>query len=77
MWRLDVFEGSEYKRQRIRVTLLEDEEGKNEKEEEVETETYIWIAGEDALDEGEWDLNVFVREKMGMWVDGSKEYEGE
>ena len=80
IWRLDVFEGTEYERRKVRVKLLGDGNGSEVNgvidEEEVDTETYIWIAGEDALDDGEWDFEVFVKEKMGMWVDGSKEYTG-
>ncbi|KAF2024217.1 hypothetical protein EK21DRAFT_79195 [Setomelanomma holmii] len=81
IWRLDIFEGSEYERQKVRVRVLESkskgEEGmgdlsQNEEEniegEEVEAETYIWIAGVDRLEPEEWDFAEFVRDKMKRWV---------
>ena len=45
-------------------------------EEEVEVETYVWVAREEGLEEGEWDFEEFTREKMGRWV-GNEEYDGE
>ncbi|BFZ59958.1 hypothetical protein YB2330_000980 [Saitoella coloradoensis] len=58
--RLDVFEGDEY--QRTPVTVLVD--GKA-----VQTETYIWIAGEDKLEQREWDFEEFTQEKLRGWAD--------
>ncbi|KAF2170759.1 hypothetical protein M409DRAFT_63830 [Zasmidium cellare ATCC 36951] len=71
IWRLDIFEGGEYSRQKVRVKVGDD--GK-----EVEAETYIWIAGEENLEEGEWDFEEFKREKMRFWVgeEGEGEYAG-
>ena len=45
--------------------------------EEVEVDTYVWVAGENGLEEGEWDFEEFMREKMGRWVLGNEEYDGE
>ena len=70
IWRLDIFEGDEYKRKRVQVRVLETGE-------EVEAETYVWIAGRARLEEEEWDFGEFVREKMGRWVGCGQEYEGE
>lgn len=66
--RLDVFEGNQYERIKVKVKLVE-REG-----EVVECETYAWVAGEEELEGGEWDFEVFTREKMGRWV-GDEEYE--
>lgn len=69
IWRLDVFEGEDYERRRVRVKVLEDTGDEGEKEgEEVDAETYIWIAGAEPLDPQEWDFDEFVREKMQRWV---------
>ena len=80
MFRLDIFEGNEYERRKVKVRLLEvegDEEGKGNVEGgEVEVDTYIWVAGEDQLEEGEWDFGEFRREKMHMWIDNREEYDG-
>jgi hypothetical protein len=35
---------------------------------EVVAVTYVWIAGVDKLDEVEWDLETFKREKMAKWI---------
>lgn len=45
--------------------------------EEVEVETYIWVAGEERLADGEWDFAEFRREKMHNWITSSDEYDGE
>lgn len=83
LWRLDIFEGDEYERRKVRVRLLLDGDGdgvakKEEEEEEREAETYVWIAGEDRLEGEEWDFDEFVRERMRRWVgsEGSVEYAG-
>ena len=63
------------------MKLLEkvgEEQGKGNVEGvEVEAETYVWVAGEGKLEEGEWDFEVFRREKMGRWVGVADEYSGE
>ena len=69
IWRLDIFEGEEYERIKVRCRIL----GEGE---EVEAETYVWRE-EGGLESGEWDFEVFVREKMGKWVGGREEFEGE
>lgn len=76
IWRLDIFEGSEYERQKVDVKVLKGEDA--EEWETVEAETYIWIAGEDQLEGGEWDFDEFKREKMRFWVgaEGEGEYAG-
>ena len=40
-------------------------------------QTYIWIAGEDELEKGEWDFGEFMREKKKYWVGARDEYSGE
>jgi len=82
IWRLDLFEGSEYMREKVKVRILSsigDEAGKGNVEgEEAEAETYIWVADPDDLEEGEWDFAEFQREKMRFWVgaEGAGEYAG-
>ena len=74
IWRLDVFEGDQYDRIKVRPRLLrpDDTEG-----DEVEAETYVWIDHETSLEEGEWDFDEFRKQKMGRWIGSSQEYEGE
>ncbi|KAL8729797.1 MAG: hypothetical protein Q9166_004520 [cf. Caloplaca sp. 2 TL-2023] len=77
--RLDIFEGTEYERRRVKIRVLEVEgdgvtgEG-NVEGEEVETETYIWVAGEEKLEVGEWDVGEFRREKLSQWIGQREEY---
>lgn len=77
IWRLDIFEGDEYERVKVRCKLLVD--GKDDGGEEVEAETYVWIAGEERLEVQEWDFEEFRREKMRFWVgqEGEGEFAGE
>ena len=83
IWRLDIFEGAEYERCRVRCRLLGEGEGEgdgggDEEGREVEAETYVWKEeGRELLEMGEWDFEVFRREKMGRWVGGSGEFDGE
>ncbi|MCJ1285444.1 hypothetical protein MMC26_004784 [Xylographa opegraphella] len=76
VFRLDVFEGDEYNRQKVDVQVISDGAGDGSGgsgEIAVEAETYVWIDGAERLEEGEWDFETFVREKLGRWV-GHKEY---
>lgn len=41
---------------------------------EVMAATYVWIAGEERLEEVEWDFETFKRDKLAWWV-GAKESE--
>lgn len=84
IWRLDIFEGSEYVRRKVHVRVLEQKqkgdggeggmgdlsqaEADNVEAEEVEAETYIWRAGADRLEAEEWDFAEFVKDKMARWV---------
>ena len=80
LWRLDIFEGGQYTRERVRVSLLKgsrDEEGKDSVEsEEVEAETYVWADNRQDLEEGEWDFAEFHRDKMQRWIGTNEEYAG-
>ncbi|KAL9629166.1 MAG: hypothetical protein Q9204_005431, partial [Flavoplaca sp. TL-2023a] len=80
LYRLDIFEGVEYERRRVKINILEIEgnetgEGNVEGEEEVTVETYIWVAGKHKLENGEWDFAEFRREKMHNWITSSEEYD--
>lgn len=74
IWRLDIFEGDEYERKRVSVRVITSEEqGTGEPSEEqlgseIQAESYIWIAGEDQLEDEEWDFEEFMREKMVYWA---------
>lgn len=81
IWRLDIFEGSEYARRRVAVRVLDvvgdDVSGEGNVEgAEVECETYVWVAGAERLEAREWDFGEFQREKMRYWV-GSEGAGGE
>ena len=73
--RLDVFEGDQYERVKVKCRLLA-EESVEEHGEVVEAETYVWETGMEGLEEGEWDFEEFRREKLRRWV-GGVEYAGE
>ncbi|KAK5166429.1 uncharacterized protein LTR77_007972 [Saxophila tyrrhenica] len=79
MWRLDIFEGSDYERKFVKCKLLTevgDEEGKgNVKGEEVEAETYVWVSEREDLEDREWDFREFQREKLRFWAGTDDEYE--
>ena len=85
VWRLDIFEGDQYKRVNISCNLLSastsnGEMGSDGAEtqlgEIVEAETYEWRDGSDKLEPREWDFEEFRREKIGRWI-GVEEYSGE
>lgn len=48
----------------------------NVEAEEIESETYLWIAGEDALEECEWDSAEFKRDKLRSWLMLDDHYAG-
>jgi hypothetical protein len=79
IWRLDIFEGSEYQRRKVTVRILDPAKKQKDDGEavtnevefegaEVEAETYLWIAGAERLEAEEWDFAEFVRDKMKRWV---------
>ncbi|KAI4279203.1 MAG: hypothetical protein LQ337_000438 [Flavoplaca oasis] len=79
LYRLDIFEGEEYERRRVKINILEiegNEAGEGNVEgEEVDVETYIWVAGKTKLEDREWDFAEFRREKMRNWITSSEEYD--
>lgn len=82
IWRLDIFEGSEYRRENVKARLLtqtgSDSGEGNQEGDEVEAETYVWIGDREDLEEREWDFAEFQREKMKFWIgrEGEGEYAG-
>jgi Gamma-glutamyl cyclotransferase, AIG2-like len=75
--RLDIFEGDQYERKKVKVKVLKDvglseglQNGESEMHasEEVEAETYIWKDDPSELEDGEWDFEEFKREKMQFWM---------
>ena len=76
VYRLDIFEGDEYERRKVNVELVVSDVGDGSAglgADEIETDTYVWIDGNERLEDEEWDFETFVREKLGRWV-GNKEY---
>lgn len=80
IWRLNVFEGDQYTREKVRIKLLKkvgDEQGQGNVEgQEVEAETYVWADGTKDLENGEWDFAEFRAQKIARWIGGNEEYEG-
>lgn len=72
-WRLDVFEGDEYERVKVRIRPLD---ASGEQKDEVEVETYVWIGPLEDLEKNEWDFEEFKREKLSRWAGTSDAYEG-
>lgn len=46
------------------------EKGEGQEEEEVDALAYVFIAGEEELEEREWDFEAFKREKLPIWLGG-------
>ena len=80
IWRLDIYEGSEYKRAKLHVLpLAEDEKdsaGKNTDVAQVEVETYVWIGDDADVEEKEWNFEEFKRDKLRSWITDPQQYEG-
>lgn len=80
--RLDIFEGEDYSKQEVTVQTLRDGDGKSNLQdvlnaagaervgegEEVVAVTYVWTAGEEKLEEVEWDFESFKKDKLAWWV---------
>jgi hypothetical protein len=75
---LDMFEGSEYRKRKVKVVLLKPGSHNDlvETGGEVQTETYVFTGGYHRLEKEEWDFEEFRKEKLHRWVDQSVEYEG-
>lgn len=52
----------------LRDTLDKAEAEMASEEEEVDAVAYVWAAGEDRLEDGEWDFESFKRDRMSWWV---------
>ncbi|KIW29735.1 uncharacterized protein PV07_05524 [Cladophialophora immunda] len=79
IYRLDIFEGSQYKRDVVKAHVLKDveldqaapeQDGDDPEvlEEIVEAQTYVWLEGEETLEPEEWDFEAFKRDKMRAWM---------
>lgn len=76
--RLDIFEGDQYTRNKVKVLVLKSNVGLDQTvdehnlfdfvESEVEAETYVWTADPEELEKEAWDFEEFRREKMWAWV---------
>ncbi|KAG9250890.1 AIG2-like family-domain-containing protein [Emericellopsis atlantica] len=67
MVKLDYFEGSEYKRQKVKVQLLDAEDGKPVEGEEKEAVTYVYMDPK-GLEHKEWDFEQFRKDKLRFWI---------
>lgn len=80
IFRLDIFEGSQYERRKVKIRVLTqvgDATGKGNVEgEELEVETYVWIAEKTDLEDGEWDFAEFRKKKLTKWIGRNEEYLG-
>lgn len=78
--KLDYFEGAEYERRTVKVKLLEkvgDVKGEGNVEgEEREAQVYVFIPTQH-LEEKEWDLEEFKRDKLKLWTRGDHIFAGE
>ena len=77
MRKLDYFEGSQYERRTVNVKILAEVgdvkgEGNVEGEERV-AEVYVFTDEED-LEDKEWDLEEFRRDKLSSWTRGGHEF---
>lgn len=59
--KLDIFEGDEYVRETHEVTDLVTGEI-------VEADVYIWVDGEERLEDRDWDVELFKKTKMHTWI---------
>jgi hypothetical protein len=84
IYRLDIFEGDQYLRKKVKVKVLKKvglaesiQNGESEEHapEEVEAETYIWKDDLSELEDGEWDFEEFKRERMHFWMGESSSEE--
>lgn len=73
IWRLDAFEGGEYKREVVTTKILNDDGTEGE---DVECSIYVYRY-EHGLVKAEWDFEQFVKEKLHHWVGESKEFAGQ
>jgi len=78
-WRLDAFEGSDYKRILVKVCVSSKSTQENVHLDGhvVLAQTYIWIADSEDLEDAEWDFDEFVKEKMWRWAGSEAENQGE
>jgi hypothetical protein len=78
IYRLDIFEGDMYAREKVIVNILSDKISLDQKVSEqdlqnavvgqAEAETYVWTIGADKLEEREWDFEEFKNQKMKAWM---------
>ena len=78
--KLDIFEGSEYKRVDVKINVLDvigDLDGKGNVEgAEFDVQTYVWISRVLYLEDKEWDFAEFQKGKMRRWIESHEEFEG-
>lgn len=71
--RLDLFEGHEYRKNKVKVKVLND---KDETVREEQAITYLYTDIRWLHDQG-WDFEHFKKEKMSAWSGDSQEFAGE
>jgi hypothetical protein len=75
--KLDTFEGSEYRRDSVTVKILKKskETGEVVEAEEKIANVYVFLYAED-LNEEEWDIETFRRDKLRAWTRNEHIFEG-
>lgn len=77
IYRLDIFEGGQYVREKVKVKVLKDvglgdrlQKGSAEAHasEEVDAEIYIWKDDPSKLEDAEWNFEEFRRDRMKFWI---------
>jgi hypothetical protein len=92
-WRLDLFEGEDYRRDVVKVLVKKqlstdqgskdqtweslNEEDLESQGEEILVQTYIWKSSDTLLEPLEWDFDEFIREKLWRWAGEEADNEGE
>ena len=79
MGKLDFFEGNQYERRKVTVKLLTkvgDAQGMGNVEGEERTAEVYVFREKDALEDREWDLEEFRREKLRLWTRAGYVFEG-
>ncbi|CDH52310.1 hypothetical protein SNOG_11054 [Lichtheimia corymbifera JMRC:FSU:9682] len=67
--RLDLYEGDEYKRDQVQVDPIDDKDAGS-----VSCQAYIWIEGNDQLENYDWDEDHFLKVKAASWSEDPEEF---
>ncbi|KAG0165845.1 hypothetical protein DFQ28_005238 [Apophysomyces sp. BC1034] len=65
--RLDAYEGEQYERCHAQVTVLPGEDS-------MDCYVYIWTAGQEQLEDHDWELEDFIQRKQTGYLNGSSNF---